>query len=110
MKNVYFMSGEAKSKNIDFSLDEIKCMPYSRQKFDFFYYIQFKSITYFLLLLAHGNIFMMMLYNVFFTKTNKFSTAKQFFYQRVPYSRGARDSKIGKKWPESSRILDFILS
>ena len=26
------------------------------------------------------------------------------------YSRGARDSKIGKKWPESSRILDFILS
>ena len=27
-----------------------------------------------------------------------------------PYSRGARDSKIGKKWPESSRILDYILS
>ena len=26
------------------------------------------------------------------------------------YSRGARDSKIGKKWPESSRILDYILS
>ena len=26
------------------------------------------------------------------------------------YSRGARDSKIGKKWPESSRILDFIIS
>ena len=25
-------------------------------------------------------------------------------------SRGARDSKIGKKWPESSRILDYILS
>ena len=24
-------------------------------------------------------------------------------------SRGARDSKIGKKWPESSRILDYIL-
>ena len=29
-----------------------------------------------------------------------------FFYY---YSRGARDSKIGKKWPESSRILDYIL-
>ena len=28
----------------------------------------------------------------------------------VPISRGARDSKIGKKWPESSRILDYILS
>ena len=27
----------------------------------------------------------------------------------VGYSRGARDSKIGKKWPESSRILDYIL-
>ena len=27
-----------------------------------------------------------------------------------PDSRGARDSKIGKKWPESSRILDYILS
>ena len=26
------------------------------------------------------------------------------------FSRGARDSKIGKKWPESSRILDYILS
>ena len=26
------------------------------------------------------------------------------------YSRGARDSKIGKKWPESSRILDYIIS
>ena len=26
------------------------------------------------------------------------------------YSRGARDSKIGKKWLESSRILDYILS
>ena len=25
-------------------------------------------------------------------------------------SRGARDSKIEKKWPESSRILDYILS
>ena len=25
-------------------------------------------------------------------------------------SRGARDSKNGKKWPESSRILDSILS
>ena len=25
-------------------------------------------------------------------------------------SRGARDSKIGKEWPESSRILDYILS
>ena len=25
-------------------------------------------------------------------------------------NRGARDSKIGKKWPESSRILDYILS
>ena len=25
------------------------------------------------------------------------------------HSRGARDSKIGKKWPESSRILDYIL-
>ena len=25
-------------------------------------------------------------------------------------SRGARDSKVGKKWPESSRILDYILS
>ena len=25
-------------------------------------------------------------------------------------SRGARDSKIGKKWPESSRILDYNLS
>ena len=28
----------------------------------------------------------------------------------IPNSRGARDSKIGKKWPESSRILDYILS
>ena len=27
-----------------------------------------------------------------------------------PSSRGARDSKIRKKWPESSRILDYILS
>ena len=27
----------------------------------------------------------------------------------VTLSRGARDSKIGKKWPESSRILDYIL-
>ena len=26
------------------------------------------------------------------------------------HSRGARDSKIGKKWPERSRILDYILS
>ena len=26
------------------------------------------------------------------------------------HSRGARDSKIGKKWPDSSRILDYILS
>ena len=26
-----------------------------------------------------------------------------------PASRGARDSKIGKRWPESSRILDHIL-
>ena len=26
------------------------------------------------------------------------------------YSRGARDSKNGKMWPESSRILDYILS
>ena len=26
------------------------------------------------------------------------------------YSWGARDSKIRKKWPESSRILDYILS
>ena len=25
-------------------------------------------------------------------------------------SRGARDSKNGKKWPESSRILDYIIS
>ena len=25
-------------------------------------------------------------------------------------SRGARDSKIRKKWPESSRILDYIIS
>ena len=25
-------------------------------------------------------------------------------------SRGARDSKIGKKWSESSRILDYIIS
>ena len=25
-------------------------------------------------------------------------------------SRGARDSKIEKKWPESSRILDYIFS
>ena len=30
-----------------------------------------------------------------------------FCYERD--SRGARDSKIGKKWPESSRILDYIL-
>ena len=28
----------------------------------------------------------------------------------ITFSRGARDSKIGKKWPESSRILDYILS
>ena len=28
----------------------------------------------------------------------------------APNSRGARDSKIGKKWPESSRILDYIIS
>ena len=25
-------------------------------------------------------------------------------------SRGARNSKIAKKWPESSRVLDYILS
>ena len=28
----------------------------------------------------------------------------------ITNSRGARDSKIGKKWLESSRILDYILS
>ena len=29
----------------------------------------------------------------------------------IPFnSRGARDSKIGKKWLESSRILDYIIS
>ena len=33
-----------------------------------------------------------------------------FIRRMTPVSRGARDSKIGKKWPESSRILDFILS
>ena len=27
----------------------------------------------------------------------------------LPISRGARDSKIEKKWPESSRILDYIM-
>ena len=32
------------------------------------------------------------------------------FYKISQISRGARDSKIGKKWPESSRILDYILS
>ena len=30
-------------------------------------------------------------------------------YSACKDSRGARDSKIGKKWPESSRILDYIL-
>ena len=30
--------------------------------------------------------------------------------QESKYSRGARNSKIGKKWPESSRILDYILN
>ena len=29
--------------------------------------------------------------------------------QLTAISRGARDSKIGKKLPESSRILDYIL-
>ena len=33
-----------------------------------------------------------------------------FTIDKVQNSRGARDSKIGKKWPESSRILDYILS
>ena len=28
---------------------------------------------------------------------------------QIIVSRGARDSKIRKKWPESSRILDYIL-
>ena len=43
---------------------------------------------------------------VHFFKTKIIKTAEKEPY----YSRGARDSKIGKKWPESSRILDYILS
>ena len=41
-----------------------------------------------------------------------FLTLHIIFYmvRACMYSRGARDSKIGKKWPESSRILDYILS
>ena len=38
---------------------------------------------------------------------------EHFIFMQIvvfPFSRGARDSKIGKKWPESSRILDYILS
>ena len=35
---------------------------------------------------------------------------KFYLSARALYSRGARDSKIGKKWPESSSILDYILS
>ena len=30
-------------------------------------------------------------------------------YDVLLIRRGARDSKIGKKWPESSIILDYIL-
>ena len=32
------------------------------------------------------------------------------FFRINHVSREARDSKIGKKWPESSRILDYVLS
>ena len=32
------------------------------------------------------------------------------YFSKGLSSRGARDSKIGKKWPESSRILDYILT
>ena len=35
---------------------------------------------------------------------------EKIFLSETISSRGARDSKIGKKWPESSRILDYILS
>ena len=37
------------------------------------------------------------------------SESNRSWVSREAVSRGARDSKIGKKWPESSRILDYIL-
>ena len=40
------------------------------------------------------------------------SELKQYTSQNIVCgisSRGDIDSKIGKKWPESSRILDYIL-
>ena len=37
-------------------------------------------------------------------------TIKQLYNDVTIDSRGARDSKIGKKWLESSRILDYVLS
>ena len=41
---------------------------------------------------------------------NKKNNIKFTLGNLIITSRGARDSKIGKKWPESSRILDYILS
>ena len=35
---------------------------------------------------------------------------KLFAFRFHSDSRGARDLKIEKKWPESSRIFDYILS
>ena len=50
----------------------------------------------------------------FYLISENVRTKKKGFTTRLSISfstsRGARDSKIGKKWPESSRILDYITS